>query len=210
MDLRKLQESWNGFPELSMEERPLLSSDLEKMTLRNPFMGVFDLRNKLLARIVTGGVLWLLAICQIRISWRTGGSDLDQQALAFLLLSYFVYFHIQLLVYAHYPTLAGQRLISFLGKIETIMEKYMHSFRILSILAAIYLLTLFEKLLSAFNEEAAAALSANGLYKWLIISFLSLSFYIIFLHTGVQKYKKLMLAVRSYREGIILAKPQKR
>lgn len=208
MDLKKLQDYWKGFPEISMEERPLLSSDLEKMTLHNPFSGVFDLRSKLLARIITGSIIWLLAASQLRISWRTESAGLYQQALALLILSYFIYFHVRLLLFADYPALAGLRLIPFLGKIETVMEKYMHSFRIISILAAFYSLAAFEKLLSLFNSGAAASLSGSTMYKWLIIIFLAVSFHIVFLNTGMQKYKKLMLAVRSYREGIILAKPQ--
>jgi len=38
MELKKLSEHWNEFPEMSMEERPVLSSDLEKMALQNPFL----------------------------------------------------------------------------------------------------------------------------------------------------------------------------
>jgi hypothetical protein len=210
MDLRKLQESWNGFPEISMEERPLLSSDLEKMALQNPFAGPFYLRNKLLARIVAGSALWLLTICQLRITWRTDGADIQQQALTLLLLTYFIYYHARLLYDAGYPNLASLRLIPFLSRIEMAMEKYMHSFRIISCLAGVYTLTALEKLFSMLDNEAYGALNGNSLYKWVIMIFFSISFYILFLHTGVQRYKKLMLAVRSYREGIILAKPQKR
>jgi hypothetical protein len=39
-------------------------------------------------------------------------------------------------------------------------------------------------------------------YKWLIIIFLSVSFYILFLHTIIPKYKKMLTAVRKYKEGI--------
>ena len=76
MDIRQHQESWNQFPEISMEERPLLSSDLDKMTMHNPFTGVFYLRNKLLARIVAGACLWIFTIFQLRASWLTDGPDL--------------------------------------------------------------------------------------------------------------------------------------
>jgi len=33
MELKKLQQQWNSFPETSMEERPVLSSDLEKIVV---------------------------------------------------------------------------------------------------------------------------------------------------------------------------------
>ena len=192
-----------------MEERPLLSSDLEKIALRNPFSGPFFLKNKFLIRIIGGTALWLLTLYQLGSSWQKDGSDLYEQFLVFLLLSYFVYFHLRLLRFTGYATLATLQLVPFLSRIETMLEKYIVSFRILSLLGGIYLLTLFEKLLFLFDRDAYIALSGNGFYKWLIIIFLSVSFYILFLHTGIQKYKKLLLTVRNYREGIILAKPQK-
>jgi hypothetical protein len=209
MDVNKLQDAWNGFPELSMEERPLLSSDLEKMTTHNPFAGDFYLRNKLLTRIFIAGLLWLLAIWQLKNGWRTDSPDLYAQGLTFLLLSYFIYYHTHLLVYAGYPTLASLRLIPFLDRIEKLMEKYMHSFRIISILGGLYLLAVFEKLLSLADGGTADSPGANGLYRWMIMVLFSLSLYIFFLYTGIRKYKRLMMAVRSYKEGIILAKPQK-
>lgn len=209
MDLSKLQESWNSFPEMSMEERPLLSSDLEKMSMHNPFAGCWYLRNKLLARILIGTALWILAICQLRLAWKTESPDLSQQTLSFLLLTYFIYYHASLLIYAGYPALPSLQLIPFLTRIGTLMEKYMHSFRIISVLAAFYGVAVCEKILTLLNDGAATGLANNGIYKWLLISGLSAGIYACCLYTVVLKYKKLAIAVRAYREGIILAKPQK-
>jgi hypothetical protein len=196
MDLTKLQESWNSFPEMSMEERPLLSSDLDKMAMRNPFAGSWYLKNKLMARMLIGAALWILA-------------DLSLQMISFLLLTYFIYYHASLLVFAGYPTLPSLQLIPFLARIETLMERYMHSFRIISILAAIYGVTVCEKIFSVLNGEAISGIENNVFYNWLFISLFSAGIYTCLQHTVVQKYKKLMMAVREYREGIILAKPQK-
>ena len=52
MELKKLQEHWDSFPEVSMEERPVLSSDLEKIVVKNPLSDAFYLRKKLLGRIL--------------------------------------------------------------------------------------------------------------------------------------------------------------
>jgi hypothetical protein len=208
MDLNKLQTSWDGFPELSMEERPLLSSDLGKMTTHNPFAGPFDVKSKLQGRIVTGAVLWGLAIYRLDVSWRVDGADLYLQGLILVLLTYFIYFHVRLLLYAGYPTLASLRLIPFLTRIEHVMESYMHSFRMISILASLYMLAVLEKIFALSNGGASGMLE-NGMNKWLILAGLSTGFYMFFLHTSIGKYKRLMMAVRSYREGIILAKPQK-
>ncbi len=208
MDLNKLRTSWDSFPELSMEERPLLSSDLEKMTTHNPFAGPFYVKSKLQGRIVAGAVLWGLAIYRLKASWQVEGADLYLLGLIFLLLTYFIYFHVRLLLYAGYSTLASLRLIPFLTRIEHIMESYMHSFRMISILAPLYILDVLEKILALSNSGASGMLQ-NGIYKWLILAGLSTGFYMFFLHTGIGKYKRLMIAVRSYREGIILAKPQK-
>jgi hypothetical protein len=209
MDLTKLQESWNSFPEMSMEERPLLSSDLDKMAMRNPFAGSWYLKNKLMARMLIGAALWILAVFQVRLAWKMESADLSLQMISFLLLTYFIYYHASLLVFAGYPTLPSLQLIPFLARIETLMERYMHSFRIISILAAIYGVTVCEKIFSVLNGEAISGIENNVFYNWLFISLFSAGIYTCLQHTVVQKYKKLMMAVREYREGIILAKPQK-
>jgi len=126
---------------------------------------------------------------------------MDQQVILFFLLAYFVYFHVRLLLFADYPTLLGLRLMPFLQKIETIMDKYIFSFGILSILSGFYTLTLFGKVFY-FSRGGSSPLLDNGIYKWLIIIFLSVSFYILFLHTLIPKYKKLLAAVRKYKMGI--------
>ncbi|HEY8972352.1 MAG TPA: hypothetical protein VIM64_24775 [Puia sp.] len=201
MELKNLQESWDSFPEVSMEERPVLSSDLEKIVVRNPLSDAFYLKNKILIRIVAGGLLLLYNIYRLRTLYRYGGPGMDQQVILFLLLAYFVYFHVRLLLFADYPTLLGLRLMPFLQKIETIMDKYIFSFGILSILSGFYTLTLFGKVFY-FSRGGSSPLLDNGIYKWLIIIFLSVSFYILFLHTLIPKYKKLLAAVRKYKMGI--------
>lgn len=208
MELKNLQESWDSFPEVSMEERPVLSSDLEQIVVRNPLTDAFYLKNKILIRIITGSLLLLYNIYRLRALYKYGGPGMDQQVVLFFLLSYFVYFHVRLLLFADYPTLLGLRLMPFLQKIETIMDKYIFSFGILSILSGFYTLTLFGKVFY-FSRGGSSPLLDNGIYKWLIIIFLSVSFYILFLHTLIPKYKKLLAAVRKYKVGIG-ARPQKK
>ncbi|MBN8852438.1 MAG: hypothetical protein BGO55_01665 [Sphingobacteriales bacterium 50-39] len=209
MELKNLQESWDSFPEVSMEERPVLSSDLEQIVVRNPLSDAFYLKNKILFRIIIGSLLLLYNIYHLRALYRYGGPDMDQQVLLFFLLAYFVYFHIRLLLFADYPTLLGLQLIPFLQKIETIMDKYIFSFGILSVLSGFYTLMLFGKVFYFSRGGSSPVLLENGVYKWLIIIFLSVSFYILFLHTLIPKYKKLLEAVRKYKVGIG-ARPQKK
>ncbi|HMH21668.1 MAG TPA: hypothetical protein VK563_07825 [Puia sp.] len=208
MELRKLSEYWNEFPEMSMEERPVLSSDLEKMALQNPFPASFYLKKKLVARIVAAIAIWLFNGWELRNSWRTDGNDLYQQVALFLLLSYFIYCQLRILFYADYPSLLALPLIDFLGKIEIVLNRYMHSFRIISMVAGCCLLAILEKVLFRTNSSAYLSISQNGTYKWLIIIFLSVSFYILLLHSVIKKYKKLETAVRSYKDRIV-ASPQK-
>jgi len=208
MELKNLQESWDSFPEVSMEERPVLSSDMEQIVVRNPLSDAFYLKNKILTRIITGSLLLLYNIYRLRALYKYGGPGMDQQVVLFFLLSYFVYFHVRLLLFADYPTLLGLQLMPFLQKIETIMDKYIFSFGILSILSGFYTLTLFGKVFY-FSRGGSSPLLDNGIYKWLIIIFLSVSFYILFLHTLIPKYKKLLAAVRKYKVGIG-ARPQKK
>jgi hypothetical protein len=208
MELRKLDEHWNNFPEMSMEERPVLSSDLEKMALHNPFTPDFYLKTKILFRIYGGIVLWLIAAYFLKTTWRIEGSDPVQQCLGLLLLGYFIYFHMRLLNYSNYATLGTLPLIVFLEKIEGIMDRYVHTYRIISLLAGVYLPVAVGRLLVLFNNDSTSGFGQNSVYKWLTMVFLSVSFYILFLNTRIPKYKKLWLAVRSYRQGIILARPQ--
>ena len=171
MELKKLAQQWNEFPEMSMEERPVLSSDLEKMAIQNPFAGSFYLKKKLLFRIFTGVIIWLLNARELRHSWRTDGNDLYQQVFLFLLVSYFIYYQCRIVFYADYPSLLSLPLFSFLSKIETILDKYMLSFRIISVLVGCCMLTILEKVLYRWNSGAALSISQNGFYKWLIIYF---------------------------------------
>lgn len=209
MELKKVQQDWNSFPELSMEERPVLSPDLEKMVVNNPLAGAFYLKPKILGRILVATILWLVSIYQWRTELRTNGNDLYQQVALFFVLSYCLYFHIRLLFFADYSSLLSLKLVPFLGKIETVLDKYILSFGVISLLAGFYLLALFEKALSWLNNGAYAHISENGFYKWLIIIFLSVSIYILFLQSVIPKYKRLLTAVRSYREEIG-AKSQKK
>src|SRR5882757_7067083 len=114
MELKKHQQNWDSFPEVSMEERPVLSSDLEKMVVNNPLTGLFYLKHKIHGRILAAGILWFISIFQWRIQLRTNGNDLYQQAALFFLLSYVMYFHIRLLLFADYPSMLSLKLIPFL------------------------------------------------------------------------------------------------
>jgi len=207
MELKRLLQYWNGFPEISMEERPVLSSDLEKIVVKNPLSDAFYLKKKLLIRIVVLGGLSLFNIAELRIQWITGSPDLHLQTLLLFLLLFSLYFHIRLVVFADYPTLLALPLVSFLAKLETILDKYMGSFRLLSALAGIYGTLLIEFLLSRSAPAAYGSLNGNDWYKGLIAVFLAVSTDILLLHTIVPRYRKVQSTVRKYREGI-LAKSQ--
>ena len=111
-------------------------------------------------------------------------------------------FHVRLLLYADYGSLLALRLMPFLNKIDTILDKYIMSFGILSLLCGFYSLAVFEEVLSLLHKSAYTSISGSGLYKWLIIIFLSVSFYILFLNLAIPKYKKLLNAVKAYKDGI--------
>jgi hypothetical protein len=202
MELKKVQQQWESFPEISMEERPVLSSDLEKIVVSNPLTDAFYLENKLRVRVYIAAVLLLLNIYQLRIEWRTDGDDLYQQAALFCILTWFIYFHVRLLLFADYPSLLSLRLVPFLQKLETVLDKYIHSFKVISVMGSFYLLALGEKLLSRLSTKAYESISQNGFYKWLIIIFLAVSFYILLLHSVIPKYRKLLGAVQKYKYGI--------
>jgi hypothetical protein len=202
MELKKVQQQWESFPEISMEERPVLSSDLEKIVVSNPLTDAFYLENKLRVRVYIAAVLLLLNIYQLRIEWRTDGDDLYQQSALFCILIWFIYFHVRLLLFADYPSLLSLRLVPFLQKLETVLDKYIHSFKVISVMAGFYLLALGEKLLSWLSTGAYESISRNGFYKWLIIIFLAVSFYILLLHSVIPKYRKLLGAVQKYKYGI--------
>jgi len=209
MELKNLKESWDNFPEVSMEERPVLSSDLEQIVVKNPLSDAFYLKNKILLRIVAGTLLLSYNIYQLRTQFTTDGHELDQQVVIFLMLGYFIYFHTRLLLFADYPTLLGLRLMPFLQKVETILDKYILSFGVLSILSGFYTLAILEKVLSWRKAGSLLPGHDSGVYKWLIIIFLSVTFYILFLHTIIPRYKKLLAAVRKYKGGLGV-RPQKK
>jgi hypothetical protein len=202
MELNKPQHQWDSFPEISMEERPVLSSDLEKIVVKNPLSDAFYLRRKLLARIIIISVLWLINSWLLRAEWRTDGPDLYQLVALFGLLTYSVYFHIRLLLYADYPTLLALPLINFLGKLETVLDKYILSFKFISGMAGFYGLAIIEYLLFRWRSGAYEGLSHNNWYKWLILIFISVSVDILLLHTIIPGYRKLLATVRKYKEGI--------
>src|SRR5579859_1958867 len=202
MELKKLLQQWNSFPEISMEERPVLSSDLEKIVVKNPLSDAFYLKRKLILRIAVFSILWLINGWQLRHQWITNGTELYPQGALFLLLAYSLYFHIRLLLFADYPTLLALPLINFLNKLETILDKYILSFKSVSALAGFYLLFGVEWLLSRVSPGAAEGLSHNDWYKWLILIFLSVSFDILTFHTIIPRYRKLLGTVKKYRDGI--------
>jgi hypothetical protein len=207
MELKKLLQYWNGFPEMSMEERPVLSSDLEKIVVKNPLSDAFYLRRKLLIRIVAFGCLLLFNAWQLRGQWTTGGPELLMQTALFFVLLFSLYFHIRLVLFADYPTLLALPLVNFLAKLETILEKYMVSFRLLSALTGFYGMMFIELLLSRSNPGVYGSLSHNDWYKGLIVIFLAVSTDILLLHTLIPRFRRLLSTVRKYREGI-LAKNQ--
>lgn len=202
MELKKLLQQWNSFPEVSMEERPILSSDLEKIVVKNPLSDAFYLRKKLVLRIAVLSALWLINIWQFRHEWQTQGNELYPQGALFILLAYCLYFHIRLLLFADYPTLLALPLINFLNKLETILDKYIVSFKLVSALSGFYLLFAVERLLARISTGAYESLMQNDWYKWLILIFLSVSIDILLLHTIIPRLKKLMITVRKYRDGI--------
>jgi len=203
MELKKLLQHWNSFPEVSMEERPVLSSDLEKIVVKNPLSDAFYLRKKLVLRIGILAVLWLINLWQWRHEWVTQGSELYLQGSLFVLLLGSLYFHIRLLLFADYPTLLALPLLNFLNKLETILDKFILSFKLISALAGFYLLFGVERLVAGISAGAYASLSHNDWYKWLILIFLSVSIDIGLLHTLVPRYRKLLETVKKYRDGIV-------
>ena len=202
MELKKLQEHWDSFPEVSMEERPILSSDLEKIVVKNPLSDAFYLRRKLLTRIIVLSVLWIVNALQLRSQWITDGPDIYELAALFGLLSYCLYFHTRLLLYADYPTLLSLPLLNFLGKLETVLDKYIISFKFVSVLAGFYGLAFIQIVLLRWNNVAHETLSHNEWYKLLILIFISISFDILFLRTVIPRYRKLLAGVHRYKERI--------
>lgn len=202
MELKKLLQQWNSFPEVSMEERPVLSSDLEKIVVKNPLSDAFYLKKKLTLRIVLLAVLWIYNIWQFRHQWLTQGNELFPEGALFVSLAASLYFHIRLLLYADYPTLLALPLVNFLNKLETVLDKYIVSFKFVSALAGFYLLFGIEALLSRISAGAYETLSNNNWYKWLILIFLSVSFDILLLHTIIPRQRKLLETVKRYRDGI--------
>jgi len=203
MELKRLLQFWETFPEVSMEERPVLSSDLEKIVVKNPLSDAFYVRKKLLLRIAVIALLWLVNSWQLRGQWKTNGSDLYVTAALFLLLSFSLYFHTRLVFFADYPTLLALPLVDFLTKLEAILDKYIISFKLISAMAGFYLLKGIEALLYAFSRNAYDSVSSNDWYKWLILIFLSVSSDILLLHTLVPRYRRLQASVTKYRDGIL-------
>jgi hypothetical protein len=203
MELKKLQQQWNSFPETSMEERPILSSDLEKIVVKNPLSNAFYLRKKLLTRIAVFSVLWLINTWLLRLQWLGEGNDLYLQSAFFLLLSYAIYFHLRLVLFADYPTLLALPLVPFLSKLEIILDKYIISYKLVSSVTAFGLLVCFEQLVARLDPQAYDSFSRNIWYKWLLIIFMAVSIDILLMNLAIPRYKKLLGTVRKYKEGIL-------
>lgn len=206
MELDKLQRQWDSFPEVSMEERPVLSTDLEKMVVRNPLSDVFYLRRKLVSRIIAFTLLWLADGWLLRDQWRGERNNIYLYAAFFLLLSYTLFFHLRLLLFADYPTLLGLPLVPFLGKLEIVFDKYIFSFKLLSAVIAFSLLIFFEQWMLHANPSLFRTFIQQNWSKWLLLLFLSISIDILLMHTVIPRYRKLAETVRKYRHGIIAAK----
>ena len=203
MELKKLLQYWNSFPEMSMEERPVLSSDLEKIVVKNPLSDAFYLRQKLLIRIAVMSILWLLNIWQLRRQWIMDGNELHLQFALFVLLGVSLYYHLRLLFFANYPTLLALPLVNFLAKLETILDKYILSFKFVSAISAFYILTGIQWALSRISPGVSASISGSDWYKGLILIVLALSVDFLIFQTIVPKQRKLMETVKRYREGIL-------
>jgi hypothetical protein len=203
MELKKLQQQWNSFPETSMEERPILSSDLEKIVVKNPLSNAFYLRKKLLTRIAVFSVLWLINTWLLRLQWLGEGNDLYLQSAFFLLLSYAIYFHLRLVLFADYPTLLALPLVPFLSKLEIILDKYIISYKLVSSVTAFGLLVCFEQLVARLDPQAYDSFSRNIWYKWLLIIFMAVSIDIMLMNLAIPRYKKLLGTVRKYKEWIL-------
>ncbi|HUB59510.1 MAG TPA: hypothetical protein VL978_02345 [Puia sp.] len=206
MELDKLNQQWNNFPEMSMEERPVLSTDLEKMVVRNPLTDTFYLQKKLVARIVFFTLLWLADGWLLRAQWLGERKDIYLYTAFFLLLTYSIYFHLRLVLFADYPTLLGLPLIPFLGKLEIILDKYIASFKLVTAIVAFSLLIAFEQWMTRANPVLFDAFLQRDWSKWLLLAFLIISFDILLLHTVTPRYRKLVETVRKYRQGISAAK----
>jgi len=207
MELKKVQQQWDGFPEVSMEERPVLSSDLEKLVVKNPLSDAFYLRKKLLARIILFSVLWLLNGWLLRAQWKGNGNNFYLHTAFFLLLTWSIYFHLRLLLFADYPTLLSLPLIPFLDKLEIVLDKYITSFKLICAIGAFGLVVLFEQWVARTNPSIYESFSQRDWSKWLLLIFLTVSFDILLLHTVIPRYRKLLATIQKYRVGI-LAKAQ--
>jgi hypothetical protein len=206
MELDKLRRQWSAFPEVSMEERPVLSSDLEKMVVKNPLNDAFDLRRKLIVRIFGFSILWLANTWLLRAQWLGERNDIYLYAAFFLVLTYAVYFHIRLLLFADYPTLLGLPLIPFLGKLEIILDKYIASYKLVCAIAAFTSIAVFEQGMARANPAVFATFLERDWSKWLLLVFLTISIDILLIHTIIPRYRKLLETVRKYRHGIMSAK----
>jgi len=196
MELDKLQQQWNSFPEVSMEERPVLSSDLEEMVVTNPLSDAFYLQRKLVFRIIVFTLLWLTGGWLLRAQWLGDRKDIYLYVAFFLLLSYTLFFHIRLILFADYSTLLGLPLVPFLGKVEIILDKYI----------AFTLLVCFEQWMTRANPALFDSFLHRDWSKWLLLAFLIISFDILLMHTVIPRYRKLVETVRKYRHGIVTAK----
>jgi hypothetical protein len=202
MELKRLIQQWNGFPELSMEERPILTSDLEKIVVQNPLSNAFYLRKKLMVRIAILSFLLLIGTWQVRSQWIDHGDDLYPQSALIIVLLYTLYFHLRLLFFADYPTLLALPLLKFLSKLETILDKYIVSFKLVSVLAGFYLLFITEAALSRLSPGAYGFLSRNDWCKWPILVLFAVSFDVLLLYTIIPVYRRLLSTVSRYKEGI--------
>jgi hypothetical protein len=206
MELDKLHQQWNSFPEMSMEERPVLSTDLEKMVVRNPLADAFYLQKKLITRLIAFTLLWLADGWLVRAQWLGDRKDIYFYAAFFLLLCYAILFHLRLLLFADYPTLLGLPLVPFLGKLEIILDKYIASFKLVSAIIAFSLLVFFEQWMARAKPALFDTFLQRDWSKWLLLFFLIISFDILLMHTVLPRYRKLVETVRKYRQGITAAK----
>ena len=121
----------------------------------------------------------------------------------FVLLGVSLYYHLRLLFFANYPTLLALPLVNFLAKLETILDKYILSFKFVSAISAFYILTGIQWALSRISPGVSASISGSDWYKGLILIVLALSVDFLIFQTIVPKQRKLMETIKKYREGIL-------
>jgi hypothetical protein len=173
------------------------------LVVKTPLSDAFYLRKKLLARIIIFSALWLLDAGLLKTQWTGNGTDTYLHFAFLLLLTWSIYFHLRLLLFADYPTLLSLPLIPFLDKLDVVLDKYIASFKLISAVSAFSLVVLFEQWVARANPSIYESFSERDWSKWLLLIFLTVTFDILLLHSVIPRYRKLLATVQKYRIGIL-------